>query len=351
MASFSYRVLRETRSVITKERREELTQRLAELTEKLRALAGEENFIFDPSSLSLEQAVAYLEQIYAAETAPMTTLRALLAEAGITLPSPDALADDDLPALVERLLTGMAEFNCYIYNTDHLSDRALYEHLWEEVDVEDKYLPDACTEIDLLGRWRPADTVAWLTYYAENYERAEWAKENPRSPLPPRRPLPYHRDATLPGVHPDLSTGGAVGEDDSATLFDSLDALPRADAELPMPPAPESLSAKALSQQLWQLIDRLGDQRIYLRHTEHLPDRELYTHLRDLILTDQLQAWVPGANQRIDLAAPDGPEVTTWLTYYATSQQRKRWRKAHPTGSLPAHKEPLYHRADRLPTP
>src|ERR1041385_6602132 len=54
-------------------------------------------------------------------------------------------------------------------------------------------------------------------------------------------------------------------------------------------PPPETLSDEGLSLKLWEAIDGLAKLRIFLQCTDHLSDRELYTHL----LTESLLEEMP----------------------------------------------------------
>src|SRR5579871_5023041 len=44
-------------------------------------------------------------------------------------------------------------------------------------------------------------------------------------------------------------------------------------------PRPESLSDAELTAKLWEVIQAMAKTHVYLEHTNHLSDRELYTHL------------------------------------------------------------------------
>jgi hypothetical protein len=82
-----------------------------------------------------------------------------------------------------------------------------------------------------------------------------------------------------------------------------------------------------LRQLLWETIDRLFARRIVLDFTDHLSDRELYAVVRRDIL--------PAAVKRVDLpdnyfhwdcSAGDAEDMTVWLTYYASEQEREQWQ-------------------------
>jgi hypothetical protein len=108
-------------------------------------------------------------------------------------------------------------------------------------------------------------------------------------------------------------------------------------------PAPDKLRDEELRRWLWEAIEKLYSQRIVLDFTEHLTDRQLYC----LILRDIL----PSPEKKIDLPrnylhwhfldVEAQPE--TWLTYYASDEEREGW--ATETGqSLPPQLPPPYPR-------
>ena len=95
-------------------------------------------------------------------------------------------------------------------------------------------------------------------------------------------------------------------------------------------------------ERLWQVIERLYEKRVVLDYTDHLSDRELYALIRRDIL--------PAAVKRVDLpdnyfhwdcSASDAEDMTVWLTYYASEQEREQWSleegRDPPPRQVPAH--------------
>jgi hypothetical protein len=90
---------------------------------------------------------------------------------------------------------------CFIEQTDHLSDRELYEWLWSDGLREET--PDisgmgGAWHTSPIGACNDEDTAIHLKYYANEEERAYWHKEHPNDAMPPHCPLPYDRDRNLP---------------------------------------------------------------------------------------------------------------------------------------------------------
>lgn len=107
--------------------------------------------------------------------------------------------------------------------------------------------------------------------------------------------------------------------------------------ELELPP-PASLADDELHELLWDVIGKLAAQRIVLAWTDHLSDRELYS----VLLRDVL----PAEEKRIDRVdrivewrfVDEIDDAETWLRYYATVAERRRW--ASETGFVPPDQEP-----------
>ncbi len=111
-------------------------------------------------------------------------------------------------------------------------------------------------------------------------------------------------------------------------------------------PHPDRLSAPALHDLLWELIEQLHQKQIVLDYTDHLSDRELYCLIyRDILpspekkleRTNTFLHW-----QCLDISQE--PEV--WLRYYATEEEREAWQ-CEIGGCLPPPETPPYPR--RMP--
>jgi hypothetical protein len=109
---------------------------------------------------------------------------------------------------------------------------------------------------------------------------------------------------------------------------------------------PELLTDQAISSCLTDVIQKLYDARIVLEFTEHLSDRRLYC----LIYRDIL----PSPEKKVDLpknylhwhCLDSEDDEDTWLTYYASDEEREGWQEENHR-ELPSKRDPPFVR--RMP--
>lgn len=140
-----------------------------------------------------------------------------------------------------------------------------------------------------------------------------------------------------------------VVEYESAPLTTHTDELEADGVKLP---APDSLTDAELTAKLWQVIRRLGEKHIFISSTDHLSDRELYTHL----LSTSLREGVPRMtfNKRacyhIDIIGSGNEEHTyLYLKFYADKRARRSWMRDFPDYDMPASEKPPHDRDRLLP--
>ena len=132
---------------------------------------------------------------------PQTSLFALLEKSQVSLPPPDTLNDADITDVLWKVIHKMAALGAYLSSTDHLSDRELYNVLWNDILRGD--YPIVTEEfpmvsfMDVLGKWSSDDVETWLKYYADEKARQS-ASEFRTGPLPDHEDPPYQRDHLLP---------------------------------------------------------------------------------------------------------------------------------------------------------
>lgn len=114
-----------------------------------------------------------------------------------------------------------------------------------------------------------------------------------------------------------------------------------------LPPA-HSLDDGSLRQELWQLIERLFEMRVVLDFTDHLSDRDLYALIRrDILPTPIKRVDLPDNYFHWDCSASESGDLTSWLAYYASDDEREEWAVAEGRDP-PPRLVPAYPRA--LPT-
>ncbi|MEO1618863.1 MAG: hypothetical protein AAFV88_23640 [Planctomycetota bacterium] len=104
---------------------------------------------------------------------------------------------------------------------------------------------------------------------------------------------------------------------------------------------PDSLGETQLSQKLRKTIAQLRSKNIVLCCTDHLTDRELYTVIyRDILPCCEKMVEVPG--KALEWMCVEDTE--TWLRYYATPVERRRYQEEHQI-ELPPSERPRYRRS------
>ena len=178
-------------------------ERIEQLKAEAMRLSGGKMQSFGLDALPPLIAEQFLKRVIAFETAPTTTNYDQLIADGVPVPTPAAVSDGDIGAVLWRVITALATHRTFLERTDHLSDRALYAVLWHHVlheeiavipdEVEGEYHVDIpCNE---------GDPTNYLTYYASNEERAEWRRDFPDAAVPPRQLPAFDRDRHLPQPH------------------------------------------------------------------------------------------------------------------------------------------------------
>jgi len=174
-------------------------QRIAKLREEIKKLGG--------STMSLENLPAdmeeeFLRHVLEYETAEAISLFRMLENSGMELPPPKELTDIDLTTKLKETIERMASLGAYIMHTNHLSDRALYEYLYDDGLREEAVLfpenPSYAYMIDLTGSGSEEDNQIYLKYYADEKHRRQWALDWPDDVIPAHEEPPFDRDKHLP---------------------------------------------------------------------------------------------------------------------------------------------------------
>ena len=145
---------------------------------------------------------ALSEQLHAAEPENWTPPVEQLTKQNVELLPPSEITDETLTPILWELLHNLALRGFYVLHTDHLSDHELYAELWERGLRDPAYLPGRNPRggwfHDFLGSWGEDEMRLWLRFYANDEERATYAKDWPNEKLPPKEPLRFNRDWCLP---------------------------------------------------------------------------------------------------------------------------------------------------------
>lgn len=117
-------------------------------------------------------------------------------------------------------------------------------------------------------------------------------------------------------------------------------------------PCPDQLTDPKLTDKLWFLIGQLAEQGIFIYHTDHLTDRELYGVLWRQTFWQEATPVGRGRIRRLDLlGGVSDAETLLYLKHYASESERWRWLGDYPDYDLPAHVDPPYDRDRHMPRP
>lgn len=186
-------------------------KRIEDLKRRAEELCGGQMELGGPNDCSSETEEAFWKHVVDYEEAPWTTHFHQLESAGVSLPQPDSLSDQELAIKLWEVIHKLALLGVFIEQTDHLSDRELYTHLWtDSLREETKALPpdpNSAWHIQMLGSGSEEDNWLYLKYYADDAWRQDWQESFPNDPLPAHEDPPYDRDRLLP--KPDYSPPGS----------------------------------------------------------------------------------------------------------------------------------------------
>jgi len=175
--------------------------RIRELKQRARSVAGGEMVARETDTLPPEQREQFWRRVVEFETAPLTNYFQQLTEGGMELPEPEAADDEQLASKLSEVICGLARIGVFISQTDHLSDRELYTLLWRDVLREETPMlgdyPGSACLVDLLGTGSEMDTYLYLKYYADEEWRRRWLADFPDYVMPAHENPPYDRDRHL----------------------------------------------------------------------------------------------------------------------------------------------------------
>jgi len=177
---------------------------IREMEEKIQKLSGGRAEIgFSPTCPEALHE-KFLEHVLAFEESEKVTLYDELVKGGVQLSPPEELAGERLESKLWDVIRGMALLGAYLHNTNHLSDRDLYDRLWREILPKPTVVmpmnPSFAQHIDMIGSGSEEDIRLFLKYYADEEDRQDWARRWPNDDLPEHETFPFDRDAALPSA-------------------------------------------------------------------------------------------------------------------------------------------------------
>jgi hypothetical protein len=103
---------------------------LSEMKQRLRQITGNQMFDWESELLPIEEREEFWKHILAFVTSPSVSDFERLVKAGIELPERESMDDAMLTTKLWQVIRTLAQMRIFLSQTDHLTDRELYAHLW-----------------------------------------------------------------------------------------------------------------------------------------------------------------------------------------------------------------------------
>lgn len=189
----------------TPEAEDDQDKRIEDLKRRAEELCDGQMELCMLEDCSAEVEEAFWKEVVEYEEAPQTTHFHQLESAGVALPPPGSLNDQELTAKLWEVIHKLALLRVFIEQTDHLTDRELYSHLWTDcLREETRLLPptaNSAWHIQILGSGSEEDNRLYLKYYADDASRRRWHEDFPDDLIPAHEDPPCDRDRLLPKVN------------------------------------------------------------------------------------------------------------------------------------------------------
>jgi len=118
---------------------------------------------------------------------------------------------------------------------------------------------------------------------------------------------------------------------------------------------PAELEGRQLKTELWRLIESLAVvARVFIYHTNHLSDAELYARLWSEVLKGDGPDFARTPDDAChhdfaDYGTGADEEARSWLEFYATEKERREWACDWPDTVIPPRRRAPFRRDHRLP--
>jgi hypothetical protein len=187
----------------------EQLERIDRLKERASELAGGEMNFYESEDIPPDIQEEFWKHVIAFEESEHAPLFDRLIKAGVELPAPDELSDEQIHEKLWEIVHALQLMNTYLEQTNHLSDRELYEKLWSDILREDMFvmtnIPNFHCGLDILGSYGEEETYLYLKHYANEEWREQWLKDFPDYKMPAHEDPKYDRDRFLPKHEMDIS--------------------------------------------------------------------------------------------------------------------------------------------------
>ena len=174
-------------------------KRIEKLRAELEKLGGSTHSL-EAMPADLEE--EFLRQVLEYETAEPISLFRMLENSGLEIPASETLDDQSINQKLMEIIERMASMGAYLLHTNHLSDRQLFDYLYDDGLREEAVLfPENANYayvLDLTGSGSEEDNQVYLKYYADEQHRRQWAQDWPDDVIPEHEDPPFDRDQHLP---------------------------------------------------------------------------------------------------------------------------------------------------------
>jgi len=191
-------------------------------------IAGGEMTTFESPDLPPEVSEQFWRNVVEFERAPRVSMKSKLDDAGIEMPPVDQLSDEELPARLWQVIEFFAAQNTFLSDTNHLSDRELYEFLREQAfDSSMPDFPSMNCHLSPIGSCDEDDMIINFRFFADDEARERWMKQFPDYQMPARETAPFDRDRLLPQADYSRTEDDEKWDDEDFEGEDDEEGIPR----------------------------------------------------------------------------------------------------------------------------